>query len=558
MNPSRNPWPSFLAVSIVAALAAFLRVVIAGDELLWLDELHTSWVVGEGLGSVAGRAADGNQAPFYFWLTWFPVSILGASELWLRLTSVLAGVALLPAVSILVWRWTRSNIAAVVVAVLVATDIQFVYYATEARPYAWVQLLGALQVGCFWRFIAKSFPSMAGRESGADTEATTDVSGRRYMPHWGLVVSSVVLFSTHYTSVWLFVVELIFMPLVWFAFAREAGKSSRKTFLARSLSTAVVFSIASVPMMWQMFKVFQRRGNWVGVSSIEQTAAEQLIPFATWILFPLMCLVIGFLWCYKLPEKDRQPVNDDSAESENGWAVSSKAAFVFVSLWAVVPILCVMAMDHFGVAPMALSRYTLVGAAAFPVFAGLVIGVSKSMVVRLLIASCVLTVTAMSNPLVQHFVSYGELANLRAEDWKSVVDEIGLRDSKKNQPLFLFANLIEDVDAFENKDQQFQEYLLFPVQGLYSVDSSQRDLFACPTMPTTHFLNEQISKAKERGGAWVVVRAEPQLVQEVADEFQSRCKNLLGDDQPVISVMDSTQPAASSLQNPVYLLSIDW
>ncbi len=562
MNPSRNPWPAVVAVVVVAVLASILRVVIASDELLWLDELHTSWVVGDSLAKVAGRAADGNQAPLYFWLTWIPVSTFGASELSVRLVSLLSGIGLLLVSSWLAWRWTRSAIASFVVAALVGLDVHFVYYATEARPYSLVQFLGALQVYFFWRFLCQSFQCLetengeGNSEEYADSEPSTLIENG-YLPDWGLAITSALLLCAHYTSAWLFVVEILFLPIVWFGFTRspkpsdscESARSrpiERKRFAFRSLATGVVVALAGVPMLMQMVAVFRRRGNWTGVSSIEKVAMEQVIPFATWVLFPLILLVIGALL------KTGKPKGRFNQ-------YSNVFVLVFVLLWAIVPTLCVLVMDYQNVAPMALTRYTLVGAAAFPIFAGLVIGCCRSTIGQLMIAGLVLAVSVLQNPIPQYFADHRELPKLRVEDWLSIAQEISAREQKRGHPVFLLANLIEDVDALKNDDRQFKNYLLFPIQGLYSIDLAGRELIACPTMPTTHFLDRHIEFSKVQEGAWVVVRAEPSLVQEVADEFRARSDRLFGTaNSPIISVMDSDGISGPDLQNPVYLLSIDW
>ncbi|MFP6620039.1 MAG: hypothetical protein VB877_11885 [Pirellulaceae bacterium] len=44
---------------LIMLLAATLRAQHVSDPL-WLDELHTAWVVEDGIGDVAGRAAAGN------------------------------------------------------------------------------------------------------------------------------------------------------------------------------------------------------------------------------------------------------------------------------------------------------------------------------------------------------------------------------------------------------------------------------------------------------------------------------------------------------------------
>src|SRR4029453_3356644 len=75
---------------ILVLLGAALRVWRA-RESLWLDELHTAWCAMGPLSDVVPRATIGNQSPLFFWLEWLLVHILGASELAVRLPSLVAG-----------------------------------------------------------------------------------------------------------------------------------------------------------------------------------------------------------------------------------------------------------------------------------------------------------------------------------------------------------------------------------------------------------------------------------------------------------------------------------
>src|SRR5262245_35983851 len=90
-----------LCLALILGLAAFLRLWQAGESL-WIDELHTSWVVSGRFSEVMPRAAMGNQSPLYFWWMWLLVQLTGQSEWTLRLPSLVAGLVLPAAVFFLV------------------------------------------------------------------------------------------------------------------------------------------------------------------------------------------------------------------------------------------------------------------------------------------------------------------------------------------------------------------------------------------------------------------------------------------------------------------------
>ena len=129
------------------------------------------------------------------------------------------------------------------------------------------------------------------------------------------------------------------------------------------------------------------------------------------------------------------------------------------------------------------------------------------------------------------FVSSGfdpsELPGLRWEDWQSPINEINASQAKRNHPVLLAANLIEDVDALENSDAEFQAYLRFPVGGFYRVENQTpsnadetvaREIIAIPTLLREHTRPSDIEKIKNSGGAWLIVRGTEELAFEIENE----------------------------------------
>src|SRR5687767_474003 len=129
-------WGAVVGVALVGAVGRWWQT----GESLWVDELHTAWCVGGDLADVAPRAAMGNQSPVFFWLEWLVVRALGPSEGSLRLVSVCAGSLLPLALFALLKQLGQSAWVGFVAAVLVVVDPLAIFFATEARPYALVQL----------------------------------------------------------------------------------------------------------------------------------------------------------------------------------------------------------------------------------------------------------------------------------------------------------------------------------------------------------------------------------------------------------------------------------
>ena len=173
-------------------LGAWLRCAQV-HESLWLDELHTSWVVADGAGAVADRARAGNQSPLYFGLVWGVVQLLGHHEWTLRLISLAAGIGLILGTYALVWHWSRSVASGLFAALLVAISRDCIFYAQEARPYALLQLSAVAHAALFVELVQR--PTRA----------------RRMV----LVVGAAWLFYLHYTS---------FLFLLAEAVCLEAGR----------------------------------------------------------------------------------------------------------------------------------------------------------------------------------------------------------------------------------------------------------------------------------------------------------------------------------------------
>jgi len=217
----------------------------------------------------------------------------------------------------------------------------------------------------------------------------------------------------------------------------------------------------------------------------------------------------------------------------------SHCSFVlrFVFLWATLPTVFAVALDRLNVAPIAFVRYTLVGAVAMPLFAGIVVGIGGHPRMRTVLTIGLVTLTLILSPVTSgRFVSSGfdaaELPRLRFEDWGSAISEINSNQAKQNQPVFLASNLIEDVEAFKQSDPRFQEYLRFPVNGIHQIENqklvsdenkrSGREIIAIPTLPVEHFRQSDIEKIHNSGGAWLIVRGVPELAIEIQDEIVSK------------------------------------
>lgn len=128
-------------VALLCVAGAVVRVLLARDAL-FADELSTySIITGRGVGGVVAEVGTDAEItpPLSFVLSWLTAH-LGQGPTWVRLPSLVAGVATIPAVYLLGRRAIDRRVA-VVGALLVTVSPFMTYYAAEARGYAWLMLL---------------------------------------------------------------------------------------------------------------------------------------------------------------------------------------------------------------------------------------------------------------------------------------------------------------------------------------------------------------------------------------------------------------------------------
>ena len=170
--------PAVLAVAGLTAVALALRLVIFRDSIFG-DELFMFRIVhGRSAGHVLDAVRETEKTPpLFFFVVWGAIK-LGDPTLWLRVPSLVAGVALVPLTYLLGVK-TVGRTAGVIAAAILALDPLAIFYATEGRAYAALAFLAALSTLCL----------LSALETGA----------RRWWLAYGLAAVAVVY--THYMGV---------------------------------------------------------------------------------------------------------------------------------------------------------------------------------------------------------------------------------------------------------------------------------------------------------------------------------------------------------------------
>ncbi|WP_145219996.1 glycosyltransferase family 39 protein [Planctomycetes bacterium TBK1r] len=244
-----NGRATWLAVVVVVSLSLAFRLPSC-QESFWLDELHSAWVVADGFSDVAPRAAAGNQTTGYFHLLWIWSALVGAGELPMRLSSVLASALASALLVVGVARRTGNVSAGLVAGGMLAIDPNGVFFGCELRAYAFVMLYAVLAVWSMMTWLEKA-------------PATHSYGGARWrlaMLFWICVAALV-----HPTS--LGVLSLLVPCALWVAWKRGRLRWWRADVIAGvvAVATLAALALSSLPDSWQrrqLWKAFGQATSW--------------------------------------------------------------------------------------------------------------------------------------------------------------------------------------------------------------------------------------------------------------------------------------------------------
>jgi len=422
-----------LALLGITALGAALRSFQAGESL-WVDELHTSWTVADGIGEIAWRARIGNQSPLFFYSPWLSTRLFGPSEAALRLTSILAGVLLIPLLFWVVWRTAHSAPAALLAAFVAAVDVYLILFSLEARPYSTLQLAAVIQFLLLLRVL--EFPTWPRRIA------------------W--VVSCGAIFHLHYTGA-------LFLASQWavlLAIVLGRGKSSNYRVRSLAVDSLVLLGLC-LPVGGHVLRVAARRANWEAF--IPQSPAAELftiIPLHVYLAAPLALLLMALavrLFGRRPSSRERAP------ESRQAPAVCLAVG------GCLLPLAIAWAATHADLARLFFLRYMTPSLAMGAVAAGLLCSLVRPALARWVCAAALAAYATYWIGPDERLWSSGHVVDHAGEDWRGASD--WLNEHHRGEPIFVYSGLIE-ADALRwNKSERLESYCQLPLGGLYRVET---------------------------------------------------------------------------------------
>ncbi|MFI4876575.1 MAG: hypothetical protein ACIALR_14595 [Blastopirellula sp. JB062] len=404
-------WPSLLVI----ALVGFVLRCLPAFESLWLDELHSAWTIAGSWSDVSARALQGNNGPLYFWgLKAFSI-MFGQSEAALRMPSILCGCATLIGVGALVRAWGGSALAGCAVALLIAFDRDMIFYATEVRPYA------AVQLSCLTLFMM--------------TTGLWSAFSARDAAYWTILAAFTI--HLHITAA-LFVAACL-PPVCLAAWGHRAAK--------RLFLMLAALALLLLPLIPQLCLIYARRSNWEAfVQSGSFFRIVEILPMIPWGILPL-AIALG--------------LNRYLTTEESGGRQRSTSTLVWSIVATAAPIAIAWTLTELRATPLFLRRYLMGSQTLLFVWCGLNIAQ-----VRRRDARAVLAIITAVSVFFFHVPDHWTLQ--RRQDWRGAIAEANALRLPQQTAVLIGSRLIE-ADGLTQNFGALAEYSRLPIDSVYRV-----------------------------------------------------------------------------------------
>jgi hypothetical protein len=429
------------------------------------------------LEEVASRAAIGNQSPLLFWLEWLLVQILGPSELTLRLPSIVAGTLLPGALYFLACRWTGQPWLGVLAAWLVvfeprqlfnSAEARHFYFATEARPYALIELLAVAHVALFVELLER--PTFL----------------RRLL----FVAGGVLLFHLHYTTILLIPAEIV-LYLLYRATRPEASAYRGRT-LALDLFLLIAFCL---PALGNLQEIFARRSNWEAF--VGQPPATAILTLWTGGVAAVLALVNMDAFVRRIAISRRElPV-------------------LALLLWAIVPLAITWLATATDTARLLFPRYVVATAPAATLLAAICVRLAPSKSLQIILGIGIAAFALRSSYMAEQFCQDGRFIADRRSDWRSAIAHFNAHPDHDQHPVLVATALIEADGLRAVHDRALADYCLYPVTSLYPIDAERVRLVPLPRTSAGRLDPDVRERIRRSGGAWLIVGRSPEAAHAI-------------------------------------------
>ncbi|MFO0939239.1 MAG: hypothetical protein U0930_00585 [Pirellulales bacterium] len=441
-NQPSKPLQLAILSGIVAASLMWLGPML--DRPLWVDELHTSWVVSTSWSELSERARAGNQSVLYFAFLKMWIQVWGQYEWSLRLPSLIAWIVGLLSLSLWLLRSNRNPgligcIPVVGWCLSILVDRMQFFYAVEARSYAIVQLLNLWS----WMLVAEIV-----QNHRPPSQNENYCPGRRHWYFWAICAGLMV--AVHITSG----LSLAFQTIVLVAVVLLRKQVS--------LSNVVCLMFVIGSGVWQLFAnqtAWNRRQQWSTFAGDDSWGSLlSMFPFVQIALPTLASLFVLKIWQRLFATESKLLPSDNQG-------LPSRAIGVWLSA-AIGPVVLAWSLTHFQIAPLMHYRFVIV--AALPIYlcfaqlSAMLAGWLRHAAVLLTWLWMIFSQGLLELPLEQWRTE-------RQENWRGASEFIARQFSADSQTLWCYSGLIEGVDVELPLTEDQNRYLSYPLRGIHQI-----------------------------------------------------------------------------------------
>ncbi len=262
-------------LALVATLSLWLLAIRAP---LWLDETLAYWQISGGFAQIWSRSAQMPSSFAYLYILGLAKSVLGSSEIALRIPSMLA---MLGAAYFLFQsaRKLFNEEIAYLTCILFCIHLRVIFAANDARPYGFALLMSNLAIFTFLRWI--------------------DRHETRYAVQFGAAAAGILYF--HY----LFAVGIL--PAFAVCYLLVRGRSVREDArqLAIILFSFVLITLPQVPRFLELYRT--RKTHVSGGTPEPLLVLGTLAPLKPLIAFVAIAFVAALFRSIRLPGRDWFP-----------------------------------------------------------------------------------------------------------------------------------------------------------------------------------------------------------------------------------------------------------
>ncbi|MEL7267183.1 MAG: hypothetical protein AAFP69_20560, partial [Planctomycetota bacterium] len=563
----RNAAPR-VGLLLVIALGFWLRLQ-SSHESLWLDELHSSWVVADDAADVAWRCRLGNQSPVWFYGLWVWQSCLqfagdgyATNEVCLRGISSLAAAMMLLVVGCMGYPastqatgspahnmiWGNITWGSITAAFLLALDSNAIFFGSELRPFSFAMLFVALALYALQRD-RRMMLAAAIRHPDSDSD-----SGKYRSPGFANIVlfASVAACLMHVTA------ALFAGPLLFLSFANRFliyHRDCKRISMGDCLRLSCALIIAAGATAWLLPPLWNAKANWNSFAGqVETSQLLELFPWTILLLAPLAMEAISLaihrfrgqpyalgnaLQRCLLPVAVVLATSIVYVAARQEWLPLFHRRYLICGL-PVLAVFAGQAMDVFlhvlsGRSSDASSSDSMAITAPFTSRSALGIGVIG---IGLMGAACM---GLLYQQGTTHQILDQKPLAIRNDGWREAIQALNqFRD--KGEPVYLFTGLIElnDPDylvspqdystaspAGKSDLARRYEYLQYPLRGQYRVEvpTAVQTLEAvsgspAPVPGTGLYLWRDLPWTSDpKSRAWAILRVPPEPQQPAGKRF---------------------------------------